>query len=129
MPLSEHEQRLLDEMERNLYQNDADFVEPVVAPGRFDVAMLTVGALVAVVGLGAVLLGVIIQQPLVGILGFVVMLVGVLVAMRRSGGSAGGQTGASAAAAPSAPTASAAPSFMDRLEDRWQRRQDERDQQ
>ncbi|MET1051453.1 MAG: DUF3040 domain-containing protein, partial [Mycetocola sp.] len=25
MPLSEQEQRLLDEMERNLYRNDADF--------------------------------------------------------------------------------------------------------
>ena len=84
MPLSEHEQRLLDEMERNLYQNDADFVEPVVARGRYDVAMLTVGALVAVVGLGLVLLGVIIQQPFIGILGFVVMLAGVLIAMRRA---------------------------------------------
>jgi len=125
MPLSEHEQRLLDEMERNLYQNDADFVEPVVARGRYDVAMLTAGALVGVVGLGLVLLGVIIQLPLVGILGFVVMLGGVLLAMRRARGSVD--------ASPSdagAPTASAtAPGFMDRLEDRWQRRQDERDQQ
>ncbi len=128
MPLSEHEQRLLDEMERNLYQNDADFVEPVVAPGRFDVAMLTVGALIAVVGLGAVLFGVIIQQPLVGILGFVVMLVGVLVAMRRNGDAAASTT--SSASSSSSPAASATePSFMDRLEDRWQRRLDERDQQ
>jgi hypothetical protein len=125
MPLSEHEQRLLDEMERNLYQNDADFVEPVVAPGRFDVAMLTIGALVAVVGLGAVLFGVIIQQPLVGVLGFVVMLVGVLIAMRRGAGTGASQT---AAAAPSAGPRAAAPGFMDRLEDRWQRRLDERDQ-
>ncbi|MET0713865.1 MAG: DUF3040 domain-containing protein, partial [Mycetocola sp.] len=29
MPLSEQEQRLLDEMERNLYRNDADFVSTV----------------------------------------------------------------------------------------------------
>jgi len=29
MPLSEHEQRLLEEMERSLYQNDADFVAKV----------------------------------------------------------------------------------------------------
>ena len=124
MPLSEHEQRLLDEMERNLYQNDADFVEPVAARGRYDVAMLTVGALIAVVGLGLVLLGVIIQQPFVGVLGFVVMLVGVLVAMRRA--RSGDE---SAPSQPGKPTATAAaPGFMDRLEDRWQRRQDERDQ-
>ena len=29
MPLSEHEQRLLEEMERNLYHHDADFVATV----------------------------------------------------------------------------------------------------
>ena len=125
MPLSEHEQRLLDEMERNLYQNDADFVEPVVARGRYDVAMLTVGALVAVVGLGLVLLGVIIQQPFIGILGFVVMLAGVLIAMRRARSAS--EPSPSDAGSPAAPAA--APGFMGRLEDRWQRRQDERGQQ
>lgn len=126
MPLSEHEQRLLDEMERNLYQNDADFVEPVAARGRYDVAMLTAGSLVGVVGLGLVLLGVIIQQPFVGILGFVVMLGGVLLAMRRGRGSV---DAAAADAGTATATPTTAPGFMDRLEDRWQRRQDERDQQ
>lgn len=126
MPLSEHEQRLLDEMERNLYQHDADFVEPVLNRGRYDVAMLTVGTLVGLLGLGLVLFGVIIRQPLVGVFGFVVMLAGVMLAMRRSRGG----SDASPTDEPRKPTASAAaPGFMDRLEDRWQRRQDERDQQ
>lgn len=126
MPLSEHEQRLLDEMERNLYQNDADFVEPVSSRGRFDVAMLTLGTLIGVLGLGVVIVGVVIRQPLLGVLGFVVMLAGVLVAMRRGRGDAdlgdpiiGGGTSATAPGQ--------APRFMDRLEERWQRRQDERD--
>ncbi len=124
MPLSEHEQRLLDEMERNLYQNDADFVEPVAARGRFDAAMLTVGALVGLLGLGVVILGVVVRQPLVGVVGFLVMLGGVLLAVRPARGAA-----AEADAAPAGPDGrkrAAAPSFMDRLEDRWQRRQDER---
>ncbi len=123
MPLSEHEQRLLDEMERNLYQNDADFVEPVAGRGRFDVAMLTVGTLVGVLGLGLVVVGVVIRQPLVGVLGFVVMLGGVLIALRRAGESSptAGSSGAPRGGH------DAGPSFMDRLEERWQRRLDERD--
>ena len=33
MPLSEQEQRLLEEMERSLYQNDSDFVARVTLTG------------------------------------------------------------------------------------------------
>ena len=34
MPLSEHEQRLLEEMERNLYKNEADVMAPLTSAGR-----------------------------------------------------------------------------------------------
>jgi hypothetical protein len=124
MPLSEQEQRLLEEMERSLYHNDADFVA-TVAPrrGKPNYTVLVVGILV----------GVVIRQPLVGVLGFAVMFAGVLIAVTppRSNGSipkppaeprnrgTGGQKSSSSGGSTS---------FMQNMNDRWEKRQDNRDQ-
>ena len=123
MPLSEQEQRLLEEMERGLYQNDADFVATVgQRRGKPNYTIVVVGVLLAILGIATLLVGVVIQQPLVGILGFVIMFGGVLLAIappRR-------------AEAPVDPLRSNKPSkaksggFMDGLNDRWDKRQDER---
>ncbi|MGH1551079.1 DUF3040 domain-containing protein [Leifsonia poae] len=122
MPLSEHEQRLLEEMERSLYQNDADFVAKVGGKrARPAYRSIVLGILLAVVGVIVLVLGVWFQQPLVGILGFVVMFAGVLVAIApgkrvavepgaaepKRAKARGGQTG-----------------FMNRMNDRWDKRND-----
>ncbi len=124
MPLSEQEQRLLEEMERSLYQNDADFVATVSSRrGRPNYAVLVIGVLVAVLGVAVLVSGVIIRQPLVGVLGFAVMFVGVLLAVappRRGGAQAQAERGQ--------PTKRrSGSSFMNRLNDRWDRRQEGRD--
>lgn len=122
MPLSEQEQRLLEEMERSLYQNDADFVAPV-RRGRTNYTFVAVGVLVAVVGIAVLVTGVVVRQPLVGILGFVVMFGGVLLAATPRKSSAAG-----AAQEPHRPRAGGSSrSFMENLEDRWDRRQEGRD--
>lgn len=90
MPLSEQEQRLLDEMERNLYQSDQDRVVRVAADGfQLDVRALVLGALGVVVGLVTLLVGVSTQLPWLGVIGFAVMFAGVLyaVAAPRGGSS------------------------------------------
>ncbi|HET8957281.1 MAG TPA: DUF3040 domain-containing protein [Microcella sp.] len=122
MPLSEQEQRLLEEMERNLYRNDADFVSAVSGNrGKPNYTLVTVGALLAVLGIGVLVTGVIVSIPLVGVLGFALMFGGVLLALTPGKGSGQG---------PSEPVASARParaprsSFMDKLNERWERRQD-----
>ncbi len=125
MPLSEHEQRLLEEMERSLYQNDADFVAKVggkrVRPAYRSIVL---GVLIAVVGVGVLITGVFVQQPIVGILGFVVMFAGVLLAI------APGKRVAVDPDAPKPPSAGAKAGrggqtgFMDKLNDRWDKRQD-----
>ncbi|QJU53322.1 DUF3040 domain-containing protein [Herbiconiux sp. KACC 21604] len=139
MPLSEQEQRLLDEMERSLYHNDADFVSAVGGGrGRLNYGALVLGILVGILGLGVVIAGVVFRQPLIGIVGFIAMFGGVLLALRR--------TRRGAPAAPAEPTASGASSargasrggssggnasgsgFMDRLNDRWERRDDDRNE-
>ena len=121
MPLSEQEQRLLEEMERSLYQNDADFVATVnPRRGKPNYTVLAAGVLVAVLGIATLVAGVIIQQPLVGVLGFAVMFVGVLLAVTPPRSS----TSAPSARSGSRPARSS--SFMDSLNDRWDKRQDGR---
>lgn len=124
MPLSEQEQRLLEEMERSLYQNDADFVATVSQRrGKTNYTILTVGVLIAVLGIATLVGGVIIHQPLVGVLGFAIMFVGVLLAVappRRSGGAADAEP-------TSARRARSGSRFMDNLNDRWDNRQDGRE--
>ena len=124
MPLSEHEQRLLEEMERSLYQNDADFVAKVGGKrAKPAYRSIVLGALVAVIGVGVLVTGVFLQLPIVGILGFVVMFAGVLVAIAP---------GKRVAVDPDAPASSqnrgkptrGQPGFMDRMNDRWDKRQD-----
>jgi protein-S-isoprenylcysteine O-methyltransferase Ste14 len=125
MPLSEQEQRLLEEMERNLYQNDADFVATVgVRRPRTNYRSAVLGAVVVVLGVIVLIVGVSVRQPIVGVFGFLVMFSGVLVAiapprkLRQNAKSPAPTT-------PGKDNHSAG--FMDSLNDRWERRQDNRD--
>jgi hypothetical protein len=128
MPLSEQEQRLLDEMERNLYRNDADFVSTVGdRRGRPTYRSIALGSVITIVGAATLVLGVVLQQPIVGILGFGVMLAGVLVAItpgKASAHDAGERS--SFASAPTGNRAKGSTTFMDRMNDRWDKRQDDR---
>lgn len=125
MPLSEHEQRLLDEMERNLYQNDADFVAKVsAARTRPGYRSVIVGVLVAVIGVAGLVLGVAFKIPLVGVLGFAVMFAGVILAITPQRGARSHPAGFHRPGAqPTRPKVSQS-DFMDRLNDRWDKRQD-----
>jgi hypothetical protein len=128
MPLSEQEQRLLEEMERNLYKNDADFVATVGGGGRGrpNYRAIVLGVLLAVAGAGALIGGVASQLTVVGVLGFAVMFVGVLVAITPSKRSAATPS-AMPSAGGSARSAKPQAGFMDRLNERWDRRQEGRD--
>jgi hypothetical protein len=141
VPLSEHEQRLLEQMERALYAEDPKFATSLRGTdprrhGRRRVAVASVGF-----ALGVVLLmtGLVTTVLPVSILGFIVMLVSLLFAItswrqanaapdlkvvggtppggdRRTGGGRKGDT-----------RRPSGRGFMGRMEDRWNRRRDERD--
>jgi Protein of unknown function (DUF3040) len=129
MPLSEQEQRLLEEMERSLYQNDADFV-PTTGQrrGRPNYTVLVIGALLGLLGVGTLVVGVIVRQPFVGILGFAIMFVGVLLAVappRRLASPEATRPTSGPSSRGNRPANSE--SFMDRLNERWDKRQDGRE--
>jgi len=124
MPLSEHEQRLLEEMERNLYQNDADFVATVSGRrGKPNYRLVVAGALLAVAGVAALVAGVIVRQPIIGVVGFGLMLGGVLLVISPGRGI---ETVSSANASSGRPTRAPRSSWMSTMTERWERRQDER---
>ncbi len=126
MPLSEQEQRLLDEMERNLYRNDADFVSTVGnRKGRPSYRNIAIGCVVTIVGAGALVAGVILQQPIIGIIGFAAMLVGVMVAISPGKATGGSEPRSAFPASGSGSQTKASASFMDRMNDRWDKRQDD----
>jgi hypothetical protein len=130
MPLSEQEQRLLEEMERSLYHNDADFVATVTPRrGKPNYTILVVGILVGVLGIATLVAGVVLRQPIVGVLGFIIMFAGVLIA------AAPPRRGVSTGRLPEPPRSntsssrtSGSGSFMQNMNDRWEKRQDNRDQ-
>ncbi|MGZ0711057.1 DUF3040 domain-containing protein (plasmid) [Coraliomargarita sp. W4R53] len=124
MPLSEQEQRLLDEMERHLMRNDADVVTAPQDGRGLSYRNIVYGTVLVLLGLGALVVGVSIQLVVVGVIGFVVMLGGVILAVTPGKQSATAPVPTAAPPAAKAPSSSA--SFMDRMNDRWDKRQDDR---
>ena len=124
MALSEHEQRLLEQMERALYAEDPKFATSLrsnsMARGSRGKAAL--GVLVVFAGIAVLITGMAMQSTPVGIAGFAVMLVGAFLtyAAFKTPAVAVNETTIAAPKATASKT-----SFMDRVEDRWRRRQGE----
>jgi len=120
MALSEREQRLLDEMERNLYHSEADVLSTSSgAPQRPQYRAIVIGVVAAVVGLIVLVAGVMLNALIVGVIGFAAMLGGVLFIFspkqQRSGSEGENPRNASGKNRSSQ-------SFSDRMEQRWQER-------
>ncbi|HSL36213.1 MULTISPECIES: DUF3040 domain-containing protein [Micrococcaceae] len=119
MPLSEHEQKLLEQLEKQLHEDDPKFASSMGSDaGRsWSTRHLVIGVLATLAGVVLLLFGVTIQNIFVGVLGFVVMGAGVYYATMR--GAAAGKAKASGAARKSGKPRS---SFMSNLEERWDER-------
>ncbi|MHB1164649.1 MAG: DUF3040 domain-containing protein [Candidatus Nanopelagicales bacterium] len=127
MPLSEHEQRLLEQMEKALYAEDPKFATSLrSAPGaRAARGRAALGVLAVLAGMGLLLAGVATTVIALGVLGFVVMLVGAVILYSAFGTRAPETAGEAAAAPAEAPRSRKSSGFMDRMEDRWRRRSDD----
>lgn len=130
MPLSEHEQRLLEQIERALYAEDPKFASTVRGakmrgPSR---RRRIQGAALFLLGLVLLIVGIIVplrafEVPIISVFGFLVMFTGAVIAVLggRGRGSAAGEQGAQTAAG----GAASRNSFTQRMEDRFRRRFEE----
>jgi len=124
MPLSEQEQRLLDEMERHLLHNDADVVSAPSGDRALSYRNLVYGALLLLAGIGGLIAGVIVGDIwgiIIGVVAFAAMLGGVMLAVtpvRRPLSAVPPEN------AKKRQQQHSSASFMDRMNDRWDRRQD-----
>ncbi|WP_431678139.1 DUF3040 domain-containing protein [Kitasatospora sp. KL5] len=125
MPLSEHEQRLLEQMERALYAEDPKFASALEGTGlrTYTRRRVYLAAAGFVAGIGLLMGGMVAQLIWVSVIGFLVMLGCAVLAV--TGWRRGALGHGSAAKASPAPRRKA--NVMDRMEQRWQRRRDEHD--
>ncbi|GAA2961604.1 DUF3040 domain-containing protein [Streptomyces enissocaesilis] len=128
MPLSEHEQRMLEQMERALYAEDPKFATALEGSGLRTYTRRRVYQAVAgfLVGIALLMAGMVAQQIWVSVVGFLVMLGCAVLAVTgwRKAPKPGEQP-----ASDTGPAARSRPrqrrSVMDRIEQRWQRRREE----
>lgn len=125
MPLSEHEQRLLEQLEQQLRADDPKFASSLASNRGKTVSTrhIVVGTLVAIAGILILLVGVSQQFIPIGVLGFLVMGAGVYWATARGSRKVrgDGQTPGNGHNGSGQRN-----SFMSNLEDRWdQRRRDQ----
>lgn len=131
MPLSEHEQRLLEQMERALYAEDPKFATALrsSSSSRASRARAALGVVAFLVGVGLLMAGPVTTIAAIGVAGFVVMLVGAVMTYTalRGGGAAAQADGASPSPAPGGAKKQrpAGGGFMGNMEDRWRRRREE----
>ena len=79
MGLSEHEQKLLAELERGLMEDDQQFAAKVQKVGN-PAGRMIAGVLLAIIGLGVLVTAVMLQFAPMGVAGFLVMLAGLVLA-------------------------------------------------
>jgi hypothetical protein len=143
VPLSEHEQHLLEQMEQALYAEDPKFASQMqgsAARARLRRG-LAIGAVGVVIGLGLVVLGVAAQSIWLGAIGFALMVGGVAYAISppktpkiklgavAEDGSVhtpepASQAGRLGKLRKNKKSNTSKQTFLRRLEDRWDRRRD-----
>jgi hypothetical protein len=80
MALSDREQRLLDELERGLYETDPNLANKIGNSGARTPARLITGLAIGLIGVSLIVFAVMIQVAFFGVFAFLVMLTGLIVA-------------------------------------------------
>src|SRR5882757_7673576 len=134
MPLSDHEQRMLDQIESALYAEDPKFASSVRGGGfRAPTARRRLqGAALFVIGLAMLVSGVAFKATMIGsfpvlsVIGFIVMFGGVVFAITGPRVAKGrDRAGSAEPGSPRQKGKGGGGSFTSRMEDRFRRRFDE----
>jgi hypothetical protein len=117
MPLSEHEQRVLEQMERALSVEDPKLVSTLTGSRAAERVRSRMGLAVGMVilGIGTLLGGLIEKVTFVGVIGFVLALAGIYLAISR----------ASVPKMAKRNHPSGRATFIQRLEERWEHREEQ----
>lgn len=124
MPLSEYEQRVLEQMERQLASDDPRLANTLTQRRRRSFSRYAIAGIGAIVGLLLLVFGAASSQPVLGVVGFIVMFAAVAFAFAhpRKSGPAGVVEQDGTVRKPSGHAPKRRQGFMDRLEERWDRR-------
>ncbi|NEC68426.1 DUF3040 domain-containing protein [Streptomyces sp. SID9727] len=132
MPLSEHEQRMLEQMERALYAEDPKFATALEGSKLRTYTRRRVYQAVAgfLVGIALLMGGMVARLTWVGVVGFLVMLGCAVLAVTawRNAPKPGEQQSVRTGGAGDRRQSRQRRSVMNRIEQRWQRRRDEQGQ-
>ncbi|MEU2245857.1 DUF3040 domain-containing protein [Streptomyces sp. NPDC019224] len=132
MPLSEHEQRMLEQMERALYAEDPKFATALEGSGLRTYTRRRVYQAVAgfLVGIALLMAGMVAQQIWISVVGFLVMLGCAVLAVTgwRKAPKPGEQQAVRTGGSGDRRQPRQRRSVMNRIEQRWQRRRDEQGQ-
>ena len=131
VPLSEHEQRLLEQIERALVDDDPKFASTVRTGDRRLKARrrIQLGVLLVVGGLAVLVLGAVLHSVILGVLGFLVMFsgatLGVLNYKAATGAVESGTPAAGGKGSARRGRRARRPPLKNRLEERFRRRYDQ----
>lgn len=132
VPLSEHEQRMLEQMERALYAEDPKFATALEGSGLRTYTRRRVYQAIAgfLVGIALLMAGMVAQQIWISVVGFLVMLGCAVLAVTgwRKAPKPGEQQSVRTGGAGDRRQSRQRRSVMNRIEQRWQRRRDEQGQ-
>ncbi|MFD4791549.1 DUF3040 domain-containing protein [Streptomyces sp. NPDC058459] len=125
MPLSEHEQRMLEQMERALYAEDPKFASALEGNGLRTYTRRRVYQAVAgfLVGIALLMAGMVAQLIWISVVGFLVMLGCAVLAV--TGWRKAPKPGEHPRGHTKRHPVRRKRTVMERIEDRWQRRRDE----
>lgn len=131
MPLSEYEQRVLEQMERQLTSDDPKLANTFQGRATSGLRRWLLTGVGALAGLTLLVLGAATSRPWLGVLGFVAMFVAALFAFspprRRGPVGVVGSDGAVRGRPAPRPAPRRTAGFLSRLEERWDRRREDRD--
>ena len=122
MPLSEYEQRVLEEMEQQLRSDDPKLADTISGAAVRRPRNVVLGTLLGLAGIGLLVAGAATSYVALGIVGFLAMFGGVMLAISRP---------KRVAAPPAEPSnvhelkRKQSGGFMSKLEDRWDHRRDD----
>jgi hypothetical protein len=130
VPLSEEEQRLLEQMEEALAAEDPKFVSALRGSStRSRHKRLTIfGCLGFLVGIATLMTGAVVATTPIAVVGFVFMLAGAYLALshfRQIGEAEAEAAHPTTKGKSGRATAPKQSGFMNRMEDRWRRRRDD----